>query len=270
MVEASTSHKQCRRDRRRPARPRSRQRPDEARHERHRRASARHADGAPARSGRGRIAAQVAGRARHGVQDAGADAGDPGRGPRDRRALCRRRGDSGRSGRDGGRHPPQRRTRRARPASIASAASSSPTPCRPTTDEFMRSANACSIAARPTASSRRLFDQAKVCANHLAMKGFATYDGSVVSTKLKVTGHRPVLGRRFRAGCGQGRDRPAGRLPRRLQADHSARQEDRRRRALWRYHRRPLVLPASARRHRRFADARAAGVRRRQSRRRRP
>src|SRR5213596_108733 len=33
-----------------------------------------------------------------------------------------------------------------------------------------------------------LFDQAKVCANHLAMKGFATYDGSVVSTKLKVTG----------------------------------------------------------------------------------
>src|SRR5215212_1369986 len=33
-----------------------------------------------------------------------------------------------------------------------------------------------------------LFDQAKVCANHLAMKGFTTYDGSVVSTKLKVTG----------------------------------------------------------------------------------
>ena len=33
-----------------------------------------------------------------------------------------------------------------------------------------------------------LFDQAKVCANHLAMKGFATYDGSVASTKLKVTG----------------------------------------------------------------------------------
>ena len=33
-----------------------------------------------------------------------------------------------------------------------------------------------------------LFEMAKVCANHLAMKGFATYDGSVVSTKLKVTG----------------------------------------------------------------------------------
>src|SRR5215470_14248656 len=33
-----------------------------------------------------------------------------------------------------------------------------------------------------------LFEQAKVCANHLALKGFATYDGSVTSTKLKVTG----------------------------------------------------------------------------------
>ncbi|MGO9742660.1 MAG: nitrite reductase large subunit NirB [Roseiarcus sp.] len=33
-----------------------------------------------------------------------------------------------------------------------------------------------------------LFDQAKVCANHLAMKGFARYEGSSVSTKLKVTG----------------------------------------------------------------------------------
>ena len=97
-----------------------------------------------------------------------------------------------------------------------------------------------------------LFEQAKVCANHLAMKGFATYDGSVVSTKLKVTGHRPVLGRRFRAGTGQGGDRAAGRQPRRLQAHHPARQEDRRRRALRRHHRRPLVLPASARRHRRI------------------
>jgi hypothetical protein len=46
-----------------------------------------------------------------------------------------------------------------------------------------------------------LFDQAKVCANHLAMKGFATYDGSVVSTKLKVTGSTcspPATSRRVR------------------------------------------------------------------------
>ena len=33
-----------------------------------------------------------------------------------------------------------------------------------------------------------LFEQAKVCANHLAQLGFARYQGSVTSTKLKVTG----------------------------------------------------------------------------------
>jgi NAD(P)H-nitrite reductase large subunit len=33
-----------------------------------------------------------------------------------------------------------------------------------------------------------LFEQAKVCANHLAMLGTARYRGSVISTKLKVTG----------------------------------------------------------------------------------
>ena len=42
MVEAATQLQERGRDRRRPARPRSRQRPDEARHERHRRAPARH------------------------------------------------------------------------------------------------------------------------------------------------------------------------------------------------------------------------------------
>ena len=115
-----------------------------------------------------------------------------------------------------------------------------------------------------------LFDQAKVCANHLAMKGFATYDGSVVSTKLKVTGIDLFSAGDFAPGADKEEIVHAGRRPRRLQADRSARQEDRRRRALRRYRRRPLVLPASARRHRYFADARAAGVRRRQSRRRRP
>ena len=33
-----------------------------------------------------------------------------------------------------------------------------------------------------------LFEQARVCANHLAMLGFSRYPGSVTSTKLKVTG----------------------------------------------------------------------------------
>jgi nitrite reductase (NADH) large subunit len=33
-----------------------------------------------------------------------------------------------------------------------------------------------------------LFEQARVCANHLAMLGYGRYKGSVTSTKLKVTG----------------------------------------------------------------------------------
>lgn len=33
-----------------------------------------------------------------------------------------------------------------------------------------------------------LFEQARVCANHLAMLGYSRYPGSVISTKLKVTG----------------------------------------------------------------------------------
>ncbi len=33
-----------------------------------------------------------------------------------------------------------------------------------------------------------LFEQARVCANHLAQLGFARYPGSITSTKLKVTG----------------------------------------------------------------------------------
>ena len=52
------------RHRRRPARPRSGQRPDAARHERDRGARQRVADGAPARRRGGRPAAQVAGRPR--------------------------------------------------------------------------------------------------------------------------------------------------------------------------------------------------------------
>lgn len=49
-----------------------------------------------------------------------------------------------------------------------------------------------------------LFDQAKVCANHLAMKGFAAYPGSAVSTRLKVTGIDLFSAGDF--GTGEGRD----------------------------------------------------------------
>ena len=52
-----------------------------------------------------------------------------------------------------------------------------------------------------------LFEQAKVCANHLAMKGIGTYDGSVISTKLKVTGIDLFSAGDFAPGRGQGRDR---------------------------------------------------------------
>ena len=48
-----------------------------------------------------------------------------------------------------------------------------------------------------------LFDQAKVCANHLAQKGFATYLGSYVSTKLKVTGVDLFSAGDFGAGAGR-------------------------------------------------------------------
>jgi nitrite reductase (NADH) large subunit len=46
-----------------------------------------------------------------------------------------------------------------------------------------------------------LFDQAKVCANHLALLGYAIYRGSLTSTKLKVTGIDL-----FSAGAFQGGD----------------------------------------------------------------
>ncbi|WEJ70381.1 nitrite reductase large subunit NirB [Pseudomonas sp. PSE14] len=47
-----------------------------------------------------------------------------------------------------------------------------------------------------------LFEQAKVCANHLAMLGFARYQGSVTSTKLKVTGIDLFSAGEFMAGEG--------------------------------------------------------------------
>ncbi len=49
-----------------------------------------------------------------------------------------------------------------------------------------------------------LFDQAKVCANHLAMKGFAVYPGSAISTRLKVTGVDLFSAGEFSGG--EGRD----------------------------------------------------------------
>jgi nitrite reductase (NADH) large subunit len=47
-----------------------------------------------------------------------------------------------------------------------------------------------------------LFEQARVCANHLAEKGFAAYKGSKTSTKLKVTGIDLFSAGDFRGGGG--------------------------------------------------------------------
>ncbi len=47
-----------------------------------------------------------------------------------------------------------------------------------------------------------LFEQAKVCANHLAMIGHARYEGSMVSTKLKVTGIDLFSAGDFAGGAG--------------------------------------------------------------------
>ena len=47
-----------------------------------------------------------------------------------------------------------------------------------------------------------LFEQAKVCANHLARFGIGRYEGSVTSTKLKVTGIDLFSAGNFMGGAG--------------------------------------------------------------------
>ena len=120
-----------------------------------------------------------------------------------------------------------------------------------------RSANACSTAARPMASSRRCSTRRRSAPIISPLRASATYEGSVVSTKLKVTGIDL-----FSAGDFARRRRTRKRSCCRTPTAASTRsiimrgRQDRRRRALRRHHRRPLVLPAAARRHRRSAIAR--------------
>ena len=95
----------------------------------------------------------------------------------------------GRPGRDGRRHPPEHRAGREGAACTATAASSSTTrmqtvPTRAST----RSANASAHRGIAYGLVAPLFEQAKVCANHLAQFGIGRYAGSLTSTKLKVTG----------------------------------------------------------------------------------
>ena len=97
-------------------------------------------------------------------------------------------GASGRSGRDGGRHPARTSSSRSK-AGLHCERGIVVSDTMQTYDGRIYAVGECVQHRRQTYGLvAPLFDQAKVCANHLAMKGFATYDGSVVSTKLKVTG----------------------------------------------------------------------------------
>ncbi len=152
------------------------------------------ADGAPARRRRGAAAAEVARAARAALPARRADAGAdrrPGR-PRDGGAAEGRQRDPGRPGRDGGRHPAEHRTgaedrpalRPGEPGGIAVNDT-----MQTVTDPRIYSVGECA-AHRGIAYGlvAPLFEQAKVCATHLAEFGIGRYTGSQVSTKLKVTG----------------------------------------------------------------------------------
>ena len=69
-------------------------------------------------------------------------------------------------------------------------------------------------------------------------------------TKLKVTGRRPVFGRRLHRRRGQRRPGAARSAPRRLQAPGAEGQPRRRRRAVWRRAGRPLVFRPDPEPHR--------------------
>jgi len=146
-----------------------------------------------------------------------------------------------RPGRDCGRHPPNINWR-ARPGLLASVSSSSPT--HADLHGRIYAVGECVQHRRQTKARRSLVDQA-MFAPPPRHDVFATYDWSVVSDQTKVTGidlSPPAL----RAGADKERS-SCRTLPRRLQADHSARQEDHRAVLLRRHIDGPLVLPLCAR-----------------------
>ena len=107
-----------------------------------------------------------------------------------------------------------------------------------------------------------LFDQASVCATHLAEFGIGHYSGSLVSTQLKVTGIDL-----FSAGDFVGGPRSEALVLRDAQARHLQAHRDReqqgaRRRAVWRCERRAVVFRADDAGPRRRTAARQAAVRR--------
>ena len=107
-----------------------------------------------------------------------------------------------------------------------------------------------------------LFEQAKVAANHLALHGIGRYEGSVTSTKLKVTGIDVFSAGDF-VGDGLTEGDHAGRsLGRRLQKAGDPGRPSGGRLPVWRYGRRRLVFPADPRGQGDRRAARPADVRR--------
>ncbi len=131
------------------------------------------------------------------VPDAGADRSHPRQGQGRSRAFQGRAGGRGRPGGDGGRHSCQLSRWRKTSACTASAVWWSTTPCRPSTRASMPSVSAFSIAAQTYGLVAPLFEQAKVCANHLAHIGIARYEGSRDLDQAEGYGYRPVFRRRL-------------------------------------------------------------------------
>ena len=199
---AATSRRQRRRHRRRPARPRGRRRPDEARHGRHRPASDADADGAPARSGRRLPAAarrsKSAASSVHCKAQTKAILGE--RQASTACGLADGRDLPGRSRRHGGRHPPERRARQGRRARGQPRHRRRRRACAPPTPTSSRSANAPSIGGQCYGLVAPLYEHgASVCADASRRRGTATLSTArCVSTKLKVTGIDLFSRRRLR------------------------------------------------------------------------
>ena len=272
MIEAADQVQARGRDRRRPARAGSGQRPDAARHAGHRRAHHAVADGAPARRRGRQAAAAVARGPRPEVHDRRADAGPdrrqgrPGHG----RAVQGRQRDPGRPGRDGRRHPPQHRTgREDRPAL-------QPRHRRQRHDaDHHRPAHLLGRRMRRAPRHRLRPGGAAVRAG----QGLRDAPGRVRHRPLhrqpdqhQAEGHRhrSVLRRRLHRRRGLRGDRDERSLRRRLQeAGHQGRQAGRRL-PVRRHRRRLVVLQAAARRPQGPRHPRQADVRRIEHRRHRP
>ena len=95
---------------------------------------------------------------------------------------------AGRSRRDGGRHPAQLRARQEGGPALRPRHRRQRHHADLSTRASTRSANACSTAAPPTASSRRCSSRPRSAPTTSPQFGIGRYAGSVTSTKLKVTG----------------------------------------------------------------------------------